>query len=61
MINPIVPNYPVFNPGYAEANAQQVWGLAVADIVKDGMTPQASAEKALKHLGEILAKYVVQS
>ena len=61
MINPIVPNYPVFNPGYAEANAQQVWGLAVADIVKDGMTPQAAADKALKHLGDILAKYVVQS
>ena len=59
MINPTVPNYPVFNPGYAEANAQQVWGLAVADIVKNNMTPQASAEKALKRIGDILAKYPV--
>ena len=59
MIDPTVPNYPCFNPGYAEANAQQVWGIAVADIVKDGMTVQASADKALKRLGTILAKYPV--
>ncbi len=59
MVNPTVPNYPVFNPGYAEANAQQVWGIAVADIVKEGMTPQASADKALKRIGAILAKYPI--
>jgi multiple sugar transport system substrate-binding protein len=59
MIDPTVPNYPCFNPGYAEANAQQVWGIAVADIVKDGMTVQAAADKALKRIGTILAKYPV--
>jgi hypothetical protein len=48
MIDPTVPNYPCFNPGYAEANAQQVWGIAVADIVRDGMTVQAAADKALE-------------
>jgi hypothetical protein len=57
-----VPNYPAFNPGYAEANAQQIWGTAVADVVREGMTPQASAAKALKRIGDILAKYpIVQS
>ena len=59
MIDPTVPNYPCFNPGYAEANSQQVWGIAVADIVKDGMTVQAAADKALKRIGTILAKYPV--
>jgi len=59
MIDPTVPNYPCFNPGYAEANAQQVWGIAVADVVKDGMTVQAATDKALKRLGTILAKYPV--
>ncbi|HSS87393.1 MAG TPA: extracellular solute-binding protein, partial [Reyranella sp.] len=59
MIDPTVPNYPCFNPGYAEANAQQVWGIAVADVVKDGMTVQAAADKALKRIGVILAKYPV--
>jgi len=61
-LSPTVPNYPAFNPGYAEANAQQIWGTAVADVVREGMTPQASAEKALKRIGDILAKYpIVQS
>jgi multiple sugar transport system substrate-binding protein len=54
-----VPNYPVFNPGYAEANAQQVWGIAAADVIREGVTPQAAAEKALKRIGEILAKYPI--
>jgi multiple sugar transport system substrate-binding protein len=59
MIDPTLPNYPCFNPGYAEANANQVWGIAVADVVKDGMTAQAAADKALKRIGAVLAKYPV--
>jgi multiple sugar transport system substrate-binding protein len=59
MLSPTVPNYPAFNPGYAEANAQQIWGTAVADVVREGMTPQASAEKALKRISDILAKYPI--
>src|SRR5262249_19150519 len=45
LLDPTVPNYPCFNPGYAECNAQQVWGAAAADVVREGMTPQAAAEK----------------
>ena len=59
MIDPTVPNYPCFNPGYAEANAQQVWGIAVADVVREGMTAPAAADKALKRIGTILARYPV--
>jgi len=58
-IDPTVPNFPSFNPGYAECNAQQIWGVAVADVVREGMTPQASADKALKRMGEVLAKYPI--
>ena len=59
LLGPTLPNYPVFNPGYAEANGEQIWGVAAADIIREGMTPQASAEKALKRIGEILAKYPI--
>jgi multiple sugar transport system substrate-binding protein len=59
LLGPTVPNYPAFNPGYAEANAQQIWGTAAADIIREGMTPQAAAEKALKRIGEVLAKYPI--
>jgi multiple sugar transport system substrate-binding protein len=62
LLEPTVPNYPVFNPGYAEANAQQIWGTAEADVIREGMALQAAAEKALNRIGQILAKYpIVQS
>jgi multiple sugar transport system substrate-binding protein len=59
VLGPTVPNYPSFNPGYAEANAQQIWGAAEADVIREGMTPQAAAEKALKRIGTILGKYPI--
>jgi multiple sugar transport system substrate-binding protein len=59
VLGPTVPNYPAFNPGYAEANAQQIWGNAEADVIREGMTPQAAADKALKRIGAILAKYPI--
>ena len=58
-IDPTVPNYPCFNPGYAECNAQQIWGTAAAEVIRDGSTPQAAAEKALTRIGQILAKYPI--
>jgi len=61
LLDPTVPVYPVFNPGFAEANAQQIWGSAEADIIREGMTPQAAAEKALSRIGTILAKYPIES
>jgi multiple sugar transport system substrate-binding protein len=59
VLEPTVPSYPAFNPGYAEANAQQLWGAAEADVIREGMTPQAAAEKALARMGAILAKYPI--
>ena len=58
-VDPTVPNYPSFNPGYAECNAQQIWGTAAAEVIRDGATPQAAAEKALGRIGQILAKYPI--
>jgi multiple sugar transport system substrate-binding protein len=59
LLGPTVPLQTVFNPGYAECNAQQIWGTAEADVIREGMTPQAAAEKALKRMGAILAKYPI--
>jgi multiple sugar transport system substrate-binding protein len=60
LFGPTVPQYPVYNPGYAEVEAQQIWGLAAADVIREGMTPQAASAKALKRIGEILAKYPIE-
>jgi hypothetical protein len=59
MLDPMVPTYPVFNPGFAEASAQQTWGAAEADAIREGMTPKAAAEKARNRIGAILAKYPI--
>src|SRR5262249_18128237 len=59
LLHPPVPPSPVLTPGYAEANAQQIWGTAEADVIREGMTPEAAAEKALKRIGVILAKYPI--
>jgi multiple sugar transport system substrate-binding protein len=62
MVDPTLVNYPVFNPGWAEVNATQIWGSAEADIIRNGLTPEQSADRALKKIETILAKYpVVQS
>jgi multiple sugar transport system substrate-binding protein len=59
MLDPTVPVYPIFNPGYAEAEAQQIWGAAQAEIIREGATPHAAAEKALARIGALLAKYPI--
>jgi len=59
LLDPTMPAYQVFNPGYAEAHAHSIWGAAEADIIREGMTPHAAAEKALKRIGAILSKYPI--
>jgi multiple sugar transport system substrate-binding protein len=54
-----VPRFYAYNPGISEANAAQVWGTAHASVIRDGVTPEAAADAALKHIGAILAKYPI--
>ncbi|HUC71141.1 MAG TPA: ABC transporter substrate-binding protein [Stellaceae bacterium] len=62
LIDPTLVYYPVFNPGWSEVNATQIWGSAEADVIRNGLTPEQSADKALKKIETILAKYpIVQS
>jgi multiple sugar transport system substrate-binding protein len=59
MIDPTLVNYPAFNPGWAEVNATQIWGSAEADVIRNGLTPEQAADKALKKIETILAKYPI--
>jgi len=56
-MGPAIPAYFVFNPGLAIANAQQIWGLAEADVIRNGITPQAAADQAFKQIESILSHY----
>jgi multiple sugar transport system substrate-binding protein len=59
LLNPTVAQFWVFNPAYAQVQNEHVFPNGWIDIMKDGMTPQAAAEKAFKRVAEIFAKYPI--
>jgi len=60
LLGPTVPQFWVYNPAYAQVQNEHVWSVGWVDI-KDGMAPQAAAEKAFKRIEEIFAKYPIAS
>src|SRR5437762_125934 len=59
LVGPTVPTCWTSNPAYAQVRNEHVWQTGWAEIMKDGAAPQAAAEKALKRVQEILAKYPI--
>ncbi len=57
-----MPDYPAFNPAWGQFNAEQVWGQAHADVIKNGLMPAAAIDKAFRRAEAIFARYpIVQS
>lgn len=62
LLGPSIPGYQVFNPGIAVSNGRQVWGLAQADVLRNGMSPKDAAAKGFRQIEEIMSHYkIVQS
>jgi multiple sugar transport system substrate-binding protein len=59
LLGPTLPSFWVYNPAYAQVQNEHVWQIAWAEIMKDGATPQAAAEKAFKRVEEIFEKYPI--
>jgi multiple sugar transport system substrate-binding protein len=59
LLGPTAPAMWVYNPAYAQVRNEHVWGVARTDVIQSGMTPEAAADKALKRITEIFAKYPV--
>jgi multiple sugar transport system substrate-binding protein len=59
LFGPTVPTFWTSNPAYAQVQNEHVWQTAWAEIMKDGATPEAAAEKAFKRVEEIFAKYPI--
>ncbi len=57
VLNPTVPSYNGFNPAWGEVNAEQLWGQAHADVIKNGVTPATAVDKAFRRAEAIFAKY----
>ena len=59
LLDPTVPQLWAYNPAFAQVQNEHVFPNAWAEVVKDGATPQAAAEKAFKRTEEIFAKYKI--
>jgi multiple sugar transport system substrate-binding protein len=57
VLGPTFPGYNGFNPAWGQVSAEQLWGNCHADVIKNGMTPAAAVDKALKRADAIFAKF----
>ncbi len=62
VLGPTLAQFFAYNPAYAEVQNTHVWSVAWADIMRNGMTAEAAADKAFKQVEAIFEKYpIVQS
>ncbi|HUB47188.1 MAG TPA: ABC transporter substrate-binding protein [Acetobacteraceae bacterium] len=56
VLNPTLPVFEGYSPAWGQANAEQLWGQAHADVIKSGMKPADAIDKAFKRCNEIFAR-----
>jgi multiple sugar transport system substrate-binding protein len=59
LIGPTIPIYEAYSPAIAQVNAEHVFQVAWADVVSNGMKPEAAVDKAFKRCEVIFAKYPI--
>jgi multiple sugar transport system substrate-binding protein len=59
LIGPTIPIYEAYSPAIAQVNAEHVFQVAWADVVSNGMQPEAAVDKAFKRCETIFAKYPI--
>jgi multiple sugar transport system substrate-binding protein len=59
VLNPTLPVYEGYSPAWGQASAEQLWGQAHADVIKNGMKVADAVDKAFKRCNEIFAKVVM--
>jgi multiple sugar transport system substrate-binding protein len=57
VLGPTVAQYLGFNPAWGQVNAEQLFGQCHADVIKNGMTPEAAVDKAFKRMEAIFTKF----
>jgi multiple sugar transport system substrate-binding protein len=57
VLNPTIPSYNGFNPAWGQVSAEQLWGQAHADVIKDGIKPADAVDKAFRRAETIFAKF----
>ena len=56
VLEPTIPVWEGYTPAWGQVNAEQLWGQAHADVIKNDMKPADAVDKAFKRANEIFAK-----
>ncbi len=59
VLNPTLPVFEGYSPAWGQANAEQLWGQAHADVIKNGMKVSDAVDKAFKRANQIFATMVM--
>jgi multiple sugar transport system substrate-binding protein len=59
VLNPTLPLYNGYSPAWGQLEAEQLWGTAHADVIKNGMKPADAIDKAFKRGNEIFSKITI--
>ena len=59
LLGPTIANFWAYNPAYAEVQNTNLWSVAWGDVMRNGMTPEAAADKAFKQIEAIFARYPI--
>ena len=57
VLGPTLPDFRGYNPAWGQVNAEQLWGTASADVIKNGMTAAAAVDKAFRRMEAIFQRY----
>ena len=60
VLGPTIAAYYGYNPAWGQVNAEQLWGIAYADVIKNGMTPTEAVDKAFRRTEAIFAKFTFE-
>ena len=59
VLNPTLPLYNGYSPAWGQFEAEQIWGQAQADVIKNNTKVADAVDKAFKRCGEIFAKMTI--
>jgi multiple sugar transport system substrate-binding protein len=60
VLGPTVASYYAYNPAWGQVSAEQLWGVAYADVLKNNMTSAEAVDKAFKRADAIFANYTFE-
>lgn len=57
VLGPTTAAYYAYNPAWGQVSAEQLWGVAYTDVIKNGMKPAEAVDKAFKRAEAIFSRY----